>query len=73
MCRVRACTHATIASCPRACVQARTLQCPQQSFRFVPRFFVFLLGRGVGHDAAADGELPPAAAGGDRADQDVQV
>ena len=27
----------------------------------------------IGHDAAADGKLPPAAAGSDRADQDVQV
>ena len=51
----------------------RGRQRPQQPFGLVPGFFVFALRVGLGHDAAADGELPPAAAGRDRADQDVEV
>src|SRR5262245_29744828 len=48
-------------------------QCPQQASGLVPGFFVFKLGIGLGDNAAADRELPPAAAAGDRADEDVGI
>src|SRR5438132_14421129 len=45
----------------------------QQAFGFLPRLLVFALGLRVGHNAAADRELEPAAAVRARADQDVRV
>lgn len=45
----------------------------QHALRFVPGFFKFALGIGIGDDAAADGNLPPAARRSDRADEDARV
>ena len=39
----------------------------------MPGFFVLALGHALGHDAAADRRLPPAAAGGNRANQNAAV
>lgn len=45
----------------------------QHAFRLVPGFFELTLGIGIGDDAAADGNLPPAAGRRNRADEDVGV
>src|SRR5262245_55628942 len=49
------------------------LACSQQALRLVQRLLVFALRVRVGDDAAADRELHPAAARGERADQDARV
>src|SRR5262249_4343035 len=48
-------------------------ECPQHSFRLMPRLFVLSFRYRVGDDAAADRELNPAAADGKGADQDVRI
>src|SRR5262245_37087638 len=46
---------------------------PQQPLGLVQRLLIFALRVRVCDDAAADGELHPAAAGGECADEDVRV
>ena len=65
--------------CGRSCRSCRSagsslaILTPAAAPGLVPGFFVLALRRRLGHDAAADRQLPPAAAGGDRADQDARV
>src|SRR6478735_12773230 len=57
----------------RAATLGSRVQRAKQASCFMPGFVVLISRVGLGDDSATDWELPPAAGGGDRADEDVGV